>query len=111
MKRTLILVVIFAVLAIGPSIAVAILARPVQAQTDPTPTPWPIPEIPGVADIEPSVSRFDTNLGTKLYIIEGTTAKGTPFICSVYVQYDVDQMDCQFPSLNQYSTFLPTMER
>ena len=111
MKRTLILVVIFAVLVIGPSIAVAMLVRPVQAQTEPTPTPWPIPEVPGAVNIRVDASRFDTNLGTTLYIFEGETKRGTPFICSVYVQYDVDQMDCQFPSLNQYSTFLPTMER
>ena len=92
-------------------ILVLVLCSTSVAAQEPTSTPWPSPEMPGVIDIEVTVSRFDTNIGTRLYIIEGATAKGTPFICSVYVQYDVDQIDCQFPSLNQYATFLPMMEQ
>ena len=92
--------------AIAAALVNALWLCPAQAQGS-TPTPWPIPEVPGVVDIEVSVSRFDMNIGTKIYIIEGQTTEGTPFICAAYVQYDVDQLDCQFPSLNQHQAFIP----
>lgn len=99
---TIIGCVVFVILAIGANRAIG------QALDEgATPTPWPQPEVPGAIDIQPAVSRFDTNLGTRLLIVEGTTARGTPFICAIYVQYDTDPIQCQFPDLVQSSTFLP----
>ena len=67
-----------------------------EPELSPTPTPWPTVEVPGATHIDAAVSKFGMGIGTSLYIIEGETVTGRPFICAIYVQYDTDPIHCDF---------------